>query len=397
MNRNLPADSRIAASCFFEPSRKRILTSGHSLFLFAILQSFVASWTYAQSSSDAITSQTSAPLTVTKSAVDELKILKVTGDEPLAPQYSLGAAIEFMDRTSMAWTNQRKCFTCHTNFLHLVASVDLEKRPPRFKAIEDALLEMVTQRWKTKGPRWDAEVVMSAVTLAMIDHRQKKLRAPTRMALDRMWTAQREDGGFDWLKCGWPPMESDDFYGAAIAAVGVSATPDEYWNQQTTQASVKKLKTYLASSKESRLHHQAMLLWAEKYRPGWLTQTKRDSIVASIKKLQRPDGGWNTPSLGDWDRLDGKQPDKETSDGYGTGFAVFVLQAAGEKPESPEILQGIKWLKENQRQSGRWYTRSTSRDNKHFLTHAGTAMAIMALRSNQIDRMAAKPQAKNEK
>ena len=29
-----------------------------------------------------------------------------------------------------------------------------------------------------------------------------------------------EDGGFDWIKCNWPPMEIDDHYGATLAAIG---------------------------------------------------------------------------------------------------------------------------------------------------------------------------------
>ena len=45
----------------------------------------------------------------------------------------------------------------------------------------------------------------------------------------------------------------------------------------------------------------------------------------------------------------------------------------------PRIRKGVAWLKANQRESGRWFTRSANRDSKHFISHAGTAFAMMAL------------------
>jgi len=47
--------------------------------------------------------------------------------------------------------------------------------------------------------------------------------------------------------------------------------------------------------------------------------------------------------------------------------------------EDPRIRKGIAWLKTHQRASGRWFTRSMKKDNRHFITHSGTAYAILAL------------------
>ena len=41
------------------------------------------------------------------------------------------------------------------------------------------------------------------------------------------------------------------------------------------------------------------------------------------------------------------------------------------------------WLEKNQRASGRWFTRSLNTDSYHFITHAGTAYAVMALHACQ--------------
>lgn len=315
---------------------------------------------------------------------EEPQILKVSSEEAVASNYSHQRAVDFLDRTAMAWTKKYKCFTCHTNFAHLIAVSELDQQPEYFQKIRNSLNELVQTRWREKGPRWDAEVVMAAMTLTVVDRNlSEPFSQNARLALDQMWQVQQPHGGFDWLKCDWPPMESDDQYGAVVAAVAVSAAPATYLQQKQVQNGIEKLKSYLSQSRKQklRLHHRAILLWAQSLRPGWMNQQEIDSTVAALTSLQRPDGGWNTPSLGKWGREDGSVPDLVTSDGYGTGFAVLMLTKAGLKSDNVAIRNGLAWLKKNQRQSGRWYTRSVSRDSRHFLTHAGTAMALMALQA----------------
>ena len=179
----------------------------------------------------------------------------------------------FLDTAALHWTKHRQCFACHTNFAYLIARPKVNADNTAHRELRAALEEMVEKRWETDGPRWDAEVVMSAATLALNDAATTgELQPTTRKALTRMWQVQRADGGFDWLKCGWPPMESDDDYGIAIAALALGAASDD-----------------------------------------------------------------------------------------------------------PRIQRGLQWLKANQRESGRWFTRSLNKDNKHFLSHAGTAFAVLAL------------------
>ena len=56
-----------------------------------------------------------------------------------------------------------------------------------------------------------------------------------------------------------------------------------------------------------------------------------------------------------------------------------MLRRAGLPAKDGRIQKGVAWLKANQRESGRWFTRSLNYDGKHFITHAGTAFALMAL------------------
>jgi squalene-hopene/tetraprenyl-beta-curcumene cyclase len=88
------------------------------------------------------------------------------------------------------------------------------------------------------------------------------------------------------------------------------------------------------------------------------------------------------PSLGPWKRHDGSPNDPTApSDGYGTGFVVFVLRQAGVPAADPAVARGVAWLEANQRESGRWFTRSLSTDNAHYISNAGTAFAVMAIKA----------------
>ena len=85
---------------------------------------------------------------------------------------------------------------------------------------------------------------------------------------------------------------------------------------------------------------------------------------------------------GDWKRLDGTPNDKRSaSDGYSTGLVLYILRQTGMSAKAEPIQRGVNWLKTHQRESGRWFTRSLNADRAHYITNAGTAFAVMALKS----------------
>jgi squalene-hopene/tetraprenyl-beta-curcumene cyclase len=225
-----------------------------------------------------------------------------------------------------------------------------------------------------------AKAVLTASVLAQNDALTTgNLHPATRKALDRMWTMQRADGGFDWMKNNQPPSEIDDHYGVTMAAIGVGVAPNGYAQTPAAQAGLDKIREYFQHHPPAHLHHRAMKLLASLHLDGIMTQSQRQQVVDDLSALQKPDGGWNLVTLGDWERSDGKPPGRDSSDGYGTGFAIYVLRRAGVPPDDARIRRGIAWLKTHQRQSGRWFTRSPWKDRKHYITHAGTAYAILAL------------------
>jgi squalene-hopene/tetraprenyl-beta-curcumene cyclase len=308
-------------------------------------------------------------------------------EEPMAERPSLARAAAFLDDVSVAWTRRRKCGTCHTNYNYMLARPAI--RGGNVSGMEEvrAFFEGRVTHWDDDEPeahpRWDTEVVATAAALALNDARTTgRLRPLTRKALDRMWTLQRSDGAWDWLKCGWPPYEHDDYYGATFAALGVGSAPEGYSRTEPARRGLDRLRRYLRETPPPSLHHEAMRLWASLALDGLMTPAQREETVGRLLAVQCPDGGWSLPSLGDWSRRDGTPNPKDApGDGFGTGFVVYVLREAGLPQDHPAIRRGVEWLKTHQRASGRWFTRSVNNDKAHYITHAGTGFAVLALRS----------------
>lgn len=316
------------------------------------------------------------------SAADYPKIAAPKADEPLAKELSLPKAGTYLDSVGVNWTRDRDCITCHTNMPYLTAR-PLLKGDEGWKEVR-AYLEKDVKGWSEGGkPKGDAYVVSTAFALAFNDAQQGgKLHDQTRAALDRMWAVQRSTGEWNWLKCAWPPLEHDDYYGAVLAALAVGYAPGEYPKTEKAQAGVAKLKAYLKKTPAPDLHHTAMLLWASTRLDGLMTADEQKAAIKSLQAKQRKDGGWSLPSLGEYKRRDEKKTPNDPnadSDGYGTGFVTYVLLQSGAKPTDESVAKGLAWLRANQRESGRWFTRSLNNDKAHYIANAGTAFCVLAL------------------
>lgn len=308
-----------------------------------------------------------------------------SADEPRVPSASLAAAARFLDAVAVNWTRERKCATCHTNVPYLFARGTIKASSSEGEAIVRRFFEDRVARWDDEGkaakPRSDAEVVVTAVSLAFHDAQTSgKLHPLTRKALDRMWTVQRPNGAWNWPKCAWPPLEHDDYFGAVFAAVGTASAPEGYRQTEAAQKGLKKLNEYLRKTPPPSLHHKAWLLWASTKLDGLLSASERQQTIKELLAIQRDDGGWSLASLGDWRGHDGRANDMNApSDGYGTGIVVYVLRQAGVPAKDDTMRRGVRWLRTNQRTSGRWFTRSLNTDGAHYITNAGTAFAVLAL------------------
>ncbi len=317
----------------------------------------------------------------------------ISAAEPIRGHVSLESAARSLDTAALHWQKSRKCGTCHTNFAYLMARPALASLSPPAPEVRGFIEEMVEVRWETVGPRWDAEVVCAAVTLAMNDRETSgKLHPTTRKALDRMLGLQRLDGSWDWLKCGWPPMESDDHYGVTFAALGIALAPDGYAATPPARKSIDGIRRFLRERAAPSLHHRLMVLWASRHVDGLLAESERRQVLDDLWARELPGGGWAIAGLLDgWKehkRQDDQVQELTQADGYATGFAVYVARQAGVSADDPRLARGVRWLRTHQRESGRWFTRSPTADSHHFISNAGTSFAVLALTACGVGRSA---------
>jgi squalene-hopene/tetraprenyl-beta-curcumene cyclase len=323
-----------------------------------------------------------------------------TPDEPLAKGFSLDRSAGFLDDVTLAWLRERKCASCHTGYPYLIARASLggPTAPAADKVrkfLEDRVAEWdrggkgtgyLKGEGVVKHTEGVTEVVAIAATLALHDARATgKLHPRTRQALDRMWELQRADGSWAWNRTGLAPLEHDEYFGAVYAAMALGQAPEGYARREGEGKGLARLIHFLRKNPPPDLHHKTWLLWASVGLDGLMTPAERGQTVKDLLALQREDGGWSLPSLGSWRRRDGKPNDPlAPSDGYATGLVLYVLRQAGVPATDEAVSRAARWLQTNQRASGRWFTRSLNRDGGHWISNAGTAFAVMALKACEV-------------
>lgn len=335
----------------------------------------------------------------------------LAADEPLSGAFSLKLASQSLDTTALHWQKTRKCAACHTLPPYLMARPYLAAvlpEPPEVRRFFETIVgQSLEGEPALPKEAVTAVVIQTAAALAFHDRATTgKLHPRTRQQLDRMWTLQREDGGWEWPFRDTPPIKSDEHFGVVLAALAASAAPENYSASEPARKGLAGIRKFLAAHPPRSLHQKAMLLWGAAQVTEFISAADKAQAIKELIASQRPDGGWSLASLtenpGDSDRQtdEGRQAraaeghgrdflvyvgrekvykSSLASDGYATGFALYVLRQAGVPADDPRIRRGVTWLKEHQRASGRWFTPSQSWHTQHYISNAGTAYAILAL------------------
>lgn len=327
----------------------------------------------------------------------EIRIAPASADEPRRPEFSLPLASAYLEQSATAWNGTRKCVTCHTNGTYMLVRPALSARlgppPAEMRTHFVGALETLahTDRADLLKSTRPAQVIYTAAGLAMWDaHVTGQLSPETEQALRLMLDLQLENGTWGTLTC-WPPYESDAFHEATVAAMALAAAPgwlaglkDEARLQQ-----VARLQDYLRNTQPPHDYGGVLLLWAALRMPELIDAGRRQELVDMLWRHQREDGGWSirtfaTPETwGSGNRAEKlrAEPDFEhpASDGHQTGLAIVVLREAGVPADDPRLKRGVAWLLQNQRESGRWWTRSLNTDKSHYITYSGTALPLLAL------------------
>jgi squalene-hopene/tetraprenyl-beta-curcumene cyclase len=326
----------------------------------------------------------------------DIMVPEFVADEPVRAAWSAEAAEHFLDRGALAWARSKSCVSCHTTGTYLAIRPALSATLGRPRdEIRDVFVEQLRTRQGTpreqfgKGTR-SGEVVYIAAGLAEWDRWVSgRLSAETAEALELMFAIQLPGG--DWYNPGcWPPLESDGFHLATQAAMAVAAVPA--WEASASpqaQAGLAKLREFLRTTPPPHDYGGTLLLWAAARMPDLLPADRRQRLAERIWSQQQPDGGWSIRSFaapeawGDGSRAERlrSEPDfaQSPSDGHQTGLAIVVLRESGVPADDPRLQRGLQWLERNQRESGRWWTRSLNTDRGHFVTYSGTAYPLLAL------------------
>ncbi|XAM01153.1 hypothetical protein OT109_07150 [Phycisphaeraceae bacterium D3-23] len=309
-------------------------------------------------------------------------------DEPYAQSVELGRAVQFVDSAAMDWQTERRCVTCHTNGLYLIARPAIGSDAPAYRDArrfaESYLARYVIDGEPSRGQHGSTEGLVATAAFKAISDIQTdgQLNAVTAQALDHVWSLQDDSGAWvDWLKCNWGPYEADDHFGVTLMALAMGfAEGDPYTRTPTARAGVDKLREYLDAHPPENLHQTGMLLWAAVHLHGLVDGATRARWADALLDAQHEDGGWVLAELGggQWRREDGDPQDTHT-DAYATAFAAHVLIESGMSRDDGPIARAVAWLEQHQRASGRWFTRSPRRDRSHYISHAATNFALMVL------------------
>lgn len=343
-------------------------------------------------------------------------------DSP-APAWDFHAAARYLDSREVWWQNWdhdkrdhgTRCVSCHTQAPYALARPALRAAlgETAVSPMETAMLSDIEKRvrnWKDMLPFYsdevygagkeiesrNAESVLNAVILSSYDRGQGDLSDLTRLAFDHAWDLQSttgpDAGAWVWQNFEYTPWESKEsqYHWAALMAIATATASGGYADEQATAAHLKALRGYLQSHYAAQpLLNKIVALWASRWFPEIVPESKRDALLTQLYTRQRHDGGWSTTDLGTWARRD-KTPLETRSDGYATGLITLVLEQTAPadllSQRYQHIKRGLRWLIANQdKTTGAWpawslnKNRDPQSDAGQFMSDAATSYAVLAL------------------
>ena len=302
------------------------------------------------------------------------------------------------------------CVSCHTGLPYLLARPALrhalgEKTGPTlYEAVLVDSMRATVIRTDAKDlfeglkgvivdQVYGAQVVLSALVLAMDDAPRGRLSPEGEKAFERMWSIQLktgpDKGAWQWSDFDLDPWETKDsvFYGAALGALATGLAPANYQSRAEIRENFAGLTAYLRQGQKAQLlHNRLFLLWASAKMRDLLPDDSKQLILQDLWSKQEADGGWTLESLGPWKKRDNVPP-AVGSNSYATALAAFAAGQAGVKPSQPNLARALAWLRSHQDpQSGNWSADSMNHKRSSFgpipdkfMTDAATGYATAAL------------------
>lgn len=254
-------------------------------------------------------------------------------------------SIPLLEKAATGSAQQKKCFTCHSQALPVVALA--EARLHGF-AIDEAVFQTQLRHtaehlkrgqngymkgrgqggraltagyalWTLEAGNWKPDDVTSAVVHYLTDYQKD----------DKRW----HHGGSR------PPSSGSDFATTyfALRASKVFSTDEQ---QNAVDERLSLVSDWLESAEPKDTEDQVFQLRA-------LSYLNTDAPIidlsrAELIKAQRPDGGWS-------------QNPEMTSDAYATGTVLVALLRTGSAASDDTINRGIYYLLDSQQDDGSWH------------------------------------------
>lgn len=318
-----------------------------------------------------------------------------TAGEPRVDRFFSQLAKAHVETGATLWAKQRRCIACHTHGIYMLVRPALSRswgKPD--EATRDFVVAQARELREGVDRAGSVPVQMAYIArgLAAWDaHLRQRTSPETEAALRFVFQMQADDGSIR-VKDRWPPLDSSTYHGTAMLAMAVAEAPD--WltalDDKHLLAKIEKLRRFLRDTPPKNDHERLLLLWASTSSRDLLPADHQARLAESIWRQQQEDGGWTIWTFATPETFGGGRKAKTievqrdytapTSDGYQTGLAVVVLRDAGVAADDPRIQKAVKWLLSNQRESGRWWTRSLNSESRfHFISYSGTAYAALAL------------------
>lgn len=328
------------------------------------------------------------------------------------------AAAKYLDDREVWWQEWPRaqkdhgtiCISCHTTVPYAMARPALQAalHEPSSAAPERALIASVEKRvgqWSEVVPFYSdandgpgktaeshaTEAVMNAAILLSYDASQGGPRAITRTALDEAWALQLQAGddagGWIWQNFHLSPWESNEssYQGAAMLMLQLSMTSSASLRSPDDTRHIELLKSYLRKHYTGQpLLNQLYVYWASAKTPKLLDPAQRWDLLARVRKLEQPDGGWRLASLDSIDRVD-KTVQPTESDGYATALVALALEANVSHLKDVPLRSALAWLEQHQGKDGRWQAASLNKQRDpesnigKFMSDTATAYAVLAL------------------
>ena len=311
-------------------------------------------------------------------------------------------AEQYLDSRQQAWVawphaleSGVACVSCHTGLPYLLARPALrrtlgESGPTLYEGVLVASMRATVVRTDAKdlfrglkGPIVDqvygAQVVLSALVLAMDDAQRGRMSPEAEASFKRLWSTQvqagDDKGAWHWSDFDLDPWETKDaaYYGGALGALATGIAPDGYQARPDIRENIAQLKTYLHDGlKTQPLHNRLFLLMASAKLRDLLPEADKQAILDEV-----------------WKKRD-QAPPASGSNSYATAVVAYAVEQVGAGHSEAALARGLAWLKTHQDPaSGRWSADSMNHPHDAgtmpalFMSDAATGYATAALLASE--------------